>query len=419
MRSSLAQDEVGRKPWITTFRSNKASSATSSTSKRPLSTPSSPRKAKKPRASLPAAAAATAQQTRLTTFVGSSSALPAEPQTPSYALHLSDTKTRRKQTIPTDEDATSARLQLMIYQRLLVGVISPSFPWAALWARLGVDPLEPLCDEFLEQALPLLPGVDKQKLVLKQFDSFPRTLNALVTTFYAALKELHVVHVERTLEIVYRSQRSTRAQKRAAEDAALLQAALEDKLLREDGADPELARMIAANTVARKYPPSMRPADSSAGGSQAMDEDALRPDGAAGSAAEKSIALPKASFPVTQDTASHAGPSSQVSSPTHTGATDAAGLNPASISSSASTTHLSVSIQAEASTATMDLQKAMEKRKEMADEEACDEESRIIGTKTFELDDELLDTHLAHVFAFWMGDRPPIGVSEENARRCS
>ncbi|KZV76389.1 hypothetical protein PENSPDRAFT_598720 [Peniophora sp. CONT] len=420
-------DEVGRKPWITNFRSNsnRSTAATGPTTKRPLSTPSSPRKPKKARPSLPAPAApATAQQTRLTTFVGSSRAAPAAPNTPSYALHLSDTKTRRKQTIPSDDDATSARLQLMIYQRLLVGVMSPSFPWAAFWARLGVDPLEPLCDEFLEQALPLLPGADKEKLILKQYGSFPRTLTALVAAFHKALAELHVVHVDRTLEIVYRSQRSTKAQKRAAEDAALLQAALEQKLLQEEGADPELARMIAAQTVARKYPPGMRPEDAGAG--TASDPPATRQGASLSGVAAKPISDSQETImPVDHsDAVSHSAAPTDVAQDREIlppAAADAGDLSQIAIAASSKPTPNPLAdVLDDASIATVDdLLKAFEKRKDRADEEATGEESRIIGTKTFELDDELLDTHLTHVFAFWMGDRPPEGVSEENARRCS
>ncbi|VDC08039.1 unnamed protein product [Peniophora sp. CBMAI 1063] len=408
-------DEVGRKPWITTFSARRTTAASGTTIKRPLSTPSSPRKAKKQRPSLPAPAATpTTQQTRLTTFVSSTKVHPADPNTLSYALHLSDTKTRRKQTLPSDEDATSARLQLMIYQRLLEGVISPSFPWASFWARLGVDPMETLCDEFLEQALPLLPGADKEKLVLKQYGSFPRTLTALVAAFHERLAELHVVHVDRTLEIVYRSQRSTQAQKRAAEDAALLQAALEQKLLQEEGADPELARMIAAQTVARKYPPGMRPADATTGATHGIPSTQSASPTPVGTASQEIIVPSQTSSSVTSDAPNDASPGHEgPSSATATPASNIAPVSPSQVKD------LLASLPEAALASTDDLLKAFERRKDRADEEATGEESRIIGTKTFELDDELLDTHLAHVFAFWFGDRSPEGVSEENARRCS
>lgn len=303
----------------------------------------------------------------------------------------------------------------MVYQRLLTGVISPSFPWASFWARLGVDPLETLCDEFLEQALPLLPGADKDKLVLKQYTSFPRTLTALVGTFHARLAELHVVHVDRTLEIVYRSQRSTQAQKRAAEDAALLQAALEQKLLQEEGADPELARMIAAQTVAKKYPPGMRPEDASA----TLTNDTPSNGMSKSISQSQETIVPSQSSSAAVQGAPNDGPRGSETSPSPTAEVNGV-AGPSSMAASASQIKdLLDSLPDAALASTDELLKAFERRKDRADEEATGEESRIIGTKTFELDDELLDTHLAHVFAFWFGDRPPEGVSEENARRCS
>ncbi|PIL31323.1 hypothetical protein GSI_06021 [Ganoderma sinense ZZ0214-1] len=45
-------------------------------------------------------------------------------------------------------------------------------------------------------------------------------------------------------------------------------------------------------------------------------------------------------------------------------------------------------------------------------------EAKIIGTKEFELDDELLDDYLESVLAWWYGKRQPQGVDIELTRRC-
>ena len=51
-------------------------------------------------------------------------------------------------------------------------------------------------------------------------------------------------------------------------------------------------------------------------------------------------------------------------------------------------------------------------------EEAATEETHILGTKCFALDDSYLDEYLERVLAWWHGQRPPQGVEIEHTRRC-
>lgn len=175
-------------------------------------------------------------------------------KTASYTLHLSDTKTRRSKTVPSKEDSTSARLQLMIYWRLLTELLSPTFSWSELWDLLGISPLEALCDDFLEQALLILPGVDQEVLLSKGYSHLPHTLSSLVDVFRNATDELLVRCVHRELEIVYVAQRGPRAREKLRQEAVVFQKKLEQDLMQQEGAVLELAQMIAADAVAEMYP---------------------------------------------------------------------------------------------------------------------------------------------------------------------
>jgi len=47
-----------------------------------------------------------------------------------------------------------------------------------------------------------------------------------------------------------------------------------------------------------------------------------------------------------------------------------------------------------------------------------DPESRIIGTKEFNMDDRILDVHIESTLQWWYGLRPPKGVEVEHENRC-
>ncbi|KZV62847.1 hypothetical protein PENSPDRAFT_692127 [Peniophora sp. CONT] len=331
------------------------------------------------------------------------------PTAPSHSLHLSDTKTRRKQTLPSDEDATSARLQLMVYHQLLTSIISPSFPWAQFWQRLEIDPLSQLCDDFLEQALPILPNTDQEKLARKQYDTYPRTITSLVDTFYAALTDLRVVDVNRTLTIVYRSQLSAQAQKKIAEEAAELQSLIEQELMREEGAVPELARMIATQTTARKQQPGLHIQTS---GSKVNSD--------VPSSGDDKTPWSPSNRPTSQRQEPSVVPLGPFSSASPTGSTTTLSTD---IPYNAQTVYLphtnSGTTASETPAINPKSRDTGERGPNRANDETGEEEGRIIGTKVFDLDEDILNAHLARVFEFWMGERPPKGVSEGETRRCT
>ncbi|KAK0465455.1 exonuclease V, partial [Desarmillaria tabescens] len=71
-----------------------------------------------------------------------------------HTLRLIDTKTRRSEYLPSDEDALASRLQLMLYHQLLSPLIAPETPFdfTRLWNQMNVDPTLPFSERFLTQA---------------------------------------------------------------------------------------------------------------------------------------------------------------------------------------------------------------------------------------------------------------------------
>ncbi|GJN93901.1 hypothetical protein Rhopal_006960-T1 [Rhodotorula paludigena] len=83
--------------------------------------------------------------------------------TPRWTFILSDTKTRFNASIPSHAESRPARLQLMLYHRLLTSLISsPSSPsafsWPRLYTHLALSPTATLSSAFLASLAPILSG---------------------------------------------------------------------------------------------------------------------------------------------------------------------------------------------------------------------------------------------------------------------
>ncbi|KAG6846054.1 hypothetical protein H0H87_006418 [Tephrocybe sp. NHM501043] len=117
-----------------------------------------------------------------------------KPGPPRRYLHLVDTKTRQKKSLPSDKDTLPSRMQLMLYHRLLKEMISisPPFDFAAMWEHLGVDPTATFSTAFLVQAGLL----DK--------DWGMPCLNALSEAFIGMVLDLDLAGIDTNLELVYR-----------------------------------------------------------------------------------------------------------------------------------------------------------------------------------------------------------------------
>ena len=123
---------------------------------------------------------------------------PMAVSTPSFAsvFRLIDTKTRRTDSLPPHDDTLSARVQLMLYRRLLCNLLSLSSPFdfPSLWKRLRLNPSAPFSDRFLIQA----------GLVFQ----VPKIccLNDLSAAWLDTISQPGVPLVDSMLEIIYRLQ---------------------------------------------------------------------------------------------------------------------------------------------------------------------------------------------------------------------
>ena len=188
------------------------------------------------------------------------------------SLHVSDTKTRDTPTIPLERNSMQARTQLMLYHRLLSGLIQCSpdlehkthhLDFDVFWLRIGVDPYEPFSEGFCEETgLSCYDAVsrtpDKQGSSTNTGDG-KRTqfcLNALADVWKESLHLLGIISVDLTLTLNYR-QRATSGRKRrrrtndgkgqaiSSQEEKELNQAIVASLAREEREDPALAYAIA------------------------------------------------------------------------------------------------------------------------------------------------------------------------------
>lgn len=142
------------------------------------------------------------------------------PPTLNYSLHLSDTKTRIRPTLPPEEDTFAGRVQLMLYHRLLSNLLSTAQPdiassqpldFDAFWPKANVDPTRRFSDSFLLQTgLPdarRTPQGDTSTESVIDLSGI-HCLNDLTRAWHHAVEALNAVRVDSTLTIVYRAQPS-------------------------------------------------------------------------------------------------------------------------------------------------------------------------------------------------------------------
>jgi exonuclease V len=115
-----------------------------------------------------------------------------------FTVHIIDTKTRKRPSLPLDEDMLPSRLQLMLYHRLLSKLISTNAPFDFMifWQLVNVNPEQQLSWTFLEQT-----GLIAEK------DNF-QVLNLadLSALWHDRVYQLHVAGVDDQLKLVYRLQ---------------------------------------------------------------------------------------------------------------------------------------------------------------------------------------------------------------------
>ena len=116
-----------------------------------------------------------------------------------HILKLIDTKSRKSNSLPRDDDALPSRLQLMVYHKLLSALLDTQHPFdfASFWAVTSVDPTRSFSESFLE---------DTQDLIREKKDYGFACLNDLSTIWQEKAEGLDVPGVHRTLQVIYRQQ---------------------------------------------------------------------------------------------------------------------------------------------------------------------------------------------------------------------
>ncbi|KAG6899576.1 hypothetical protein C0993_009047 [Termitomyces sp. T159_Od127] len=147
----------------------------------------------------------TPPESGITKLLTSEKSSPTLTSPPGRLLHLLDTKTRGTNSLPADRDTLPSRIQLMIYHRLLreLTSLSPPFDFAAMWQRVGADPVKTLSTKFLKQA-GLLEETDTRNT---------SCLNDLSNVYVEMVQKLDIAGVDTKLELVYRSRQSNKNQR--------------------------------------------------------------------------------------------------------------------------------------------------------------------------------------------------------------
>jgi exonuclease V len=304
------------------------------------------------------------------------------PRNKVHELSVIDTKTRRSNSLPSDDDAFSSRMQLMLYRHLLSALLSPTFSFSAFWEKTQVDPFAKFSDAFLMQT-----GLARQTdedVVLAS----PECLDDLTDLWHSTVRSLQVQGVSPTLEIVYRTQEKRSApppdgfrQTRLTDsfgnvadpEARDLALAIEASR-RESEGDPELQRALAESL--RDVIPK-NDSEAELTDSKNSDADTQIPS------RQVTEQLPdKPDIPwYAQSVATESTQPENVERDQQTG---------------------------ERSTAELGTRAG--KRKETPG---------VIGRKSFAFDEAVLHAYVQDVLQWWRGERPPRGVDLEHTRRCS
>ena len=382
-----------------------------------------------------------------------------------YSLHLSDTKTRTRPTLPPEEDAFAGRIQLMLYHRLLSNALSASQPdiassqpldFDAFWRKAGVDPTRRFSDSFLLQAgLPNARRAPREGETLEN----PATdlssincLNDLTRAWHREVEALNAVRVDNTLTIIYRAQptragqsaapttanvkgkekereneagasesivsstRSTLSEREARDIAAAIQASLRDLQL-DAGGDGDFARAMSeslgnATRSGQAQGRGQEGLGAVAGASAGWDTPA-RANVAADMLAEDRQLVWALEESLTGRFKETPAPSEENNG--ESGVAIGTLLPRAATEEPEGASKLKI---APSSPPAARVEEYEDEDYTMITAAELETKAKIIGTKEFALDDGLLDNYLKGVLAWWYGERPPQGVDVNLTGRC-
>lgn len=117
---------------------------------------------------------------------------------PFFKLQIIDTKTRKRPSLPLDEDMLPSRLQLMLYHRLLSKLVAlkPSFDFTIFWQLANVNFKQQFSQRFLEQA----------GFIAEKGEFQIRNLNDISVLWHDLVHQLRIASVDDQLKLIYRLQ---------------------------------------------------------------------------------------------------------------------------------------------------------------------------------------------------------------------
>jgi exonuclease V len=351
----------------------------------PTSAPRTPQKSKRQREPSPT-------QSHITEFFASSSKAKAResvspPGPVVRELSLIDTKTRRSNSLPSDDDAFSSRMQLMLYHHLLSTLLSPTFSFSAFWEKVHVDPLAQLSDKFLLQSG--LAHETDGNIVL----GCAECLDDLADLWHLTVRSLQVEGVSPTLEIVYRTRTRSKRSAAGAAPEDFPSGKLDDFFGREaDREARDIARAIEASQ--REYDSDLQRAIA-----ESLRDVTPREDGVADGGDSVGDTQPRLQQQATESEQ----PSDMLQTRWH-------GRNVATEST-----------QSEA--AERDRPMGEWGRDELGTGTSKPQEPQtktpgVIGRKSFAFDEAAMQAYVRDVLQWWRGERPPRGVDVEHSHRC-
>ncbi|KAF7793591.1 hypothetical protein EIP86_004705 [Pleurotus ostreatoroseus] len=331
---------------------------------------------------------------------------------PSFQLHLSDTKTRNRFAMPADEDTLSARLQLMLYFKLLSNLIVPASPFtvdfATVWTREGLSPTASLSAKFIQQAELDQLGVPEAEW----------NLSELVRIFRNSVEALNVEGVDPELTVEYRSQnkRGHTSKPYVADDPkgkGKERAFDEDfhmssQLTNIEEAEVEDALMISSQDMSVS---SQKP-------NELEMPSTVHTAGPSHSSFHSDFG---ASIMASEHWGSSPGPddNDEVANDRQLQWAIEQSLRPPGANSTSDEMPSAEGVSEQTSAAD---ENAEEKDTGEADEEdqtPAHEKWTIIGTKSFQYDEEFIDGYITSILEYWRGQRAPRGVEISLTRRCS
>ncbi|OCH95731.1 hypothetical protein OBBRIDRAFT_830676 [Obba rivulosa] len=341
-----------------------------------------------------------------------------------FTLHLSDTKTRRGGTIPSDEDTLPSRLQLMLYRRLLSNILAPApsiganqvdkpLDFDAFWLQVGVDPVKSFSKLFMAQTGLMFDAVE----YADHDHASLNNLNALVTAWRHSVDALGVNGVDKTLTLRYRAQPHHRrrtyhhtgpllSDEEKLATAKATETGFNAGVGAFDGRDRGLAQALGGSLESGSWAAYTL---ESAG--QLPSEDLQLQWALQNSFERTASAVPEDRLPINMEEAGRI----LLEDPESEAIRDETGIASAPPDESAP---IMATDETQAVTPSEDDSASDTAEERVMTVEELEVEAHVIGMKEFVADDAFLDEYLASALQYWYGQRPPRGVDIAFTRRC-